>query len=40
MLKTPESGPHGLVADRTGNIWYTGIAKGHVGKLDPNGRSD
>src|SRR5690242_20292251 len=23
-LKTPNSGPHGLIADRDGNIWFTG----------------
>jgi streptogramin lyase len=28
-------GTHGLVADREGNIWFTAIAKGYVGKLDP-----
>ena len=34
-LKTPQSGPHGLVDDKAGNIWYTGISKNHIGKLDP-----
>jgi virginiamycin B lyase len=34
-LKTPNSGPHGLVADKQGNIWFTAIAGGYVGELDP-----
>jgi len=34
-LKTPGSGPHGLIADKEGNIWYTGNAKAHIGKLNP-----
>ena len=34
-LKTPQSRPHGLVADKAGNIWYTGIARNYIGKLDP-----
>jgi len=34
-LRLPESCPHGLVADRDGNIWFTAIFKGYVGKLDP-----
>jgi virginiamycin B lyase len=34
-LPTPNSGPHGLVADKTGNIWYTGNAAGLIGRLDP-----
>jgi virginiamycin B lyase len=25
-LKTPDSGPHGLVQDKAGNIWFTGIS--------------
>ena len=30
------AGPHGLVADKEGNIWYTGNRKANnVGKLDP-----
>jgi virginiamycin B lyase len=33
-LPTPKSGPHGLVADKDGNIWYTGNAAGLIGKLD------
>jgi virginiamycin B lyase len=28
-------GPHGLTADRDGNIWYTAQLAGFVGKLDP-----
>jgi len=35
-LKTPDSGPHGLVADKSGNIWFTAIAAGYVGRLNPN----
>jgi virginiamycin B lyase len=34
-LRTPDSGPHGLVADKDGNIWFTGNFKGYIGKLDP-----
>src|SRR6516162_8316940 len=34
-LKTAGSGPHGLVADKDGNIWFTAISGGYVGKLDP-----
>src|SRR5216117_1033370 len=34
-------GPHGLVADRDGNIWYTANAAGAIAKLDPKtGRSE
>jgi virginiamycin B lyase len=35
-LKAPDSGPHGLVADRKGNIWFTANYKGYIGKLDPH----
>jgi len=36
-LKTPGSGPHGLVEDMTGNVWFTAIfGTGYIGKLDPN----
>lgn len=28
-------GPHGLIADSDGNIWYTAQLAGFVGKLDP-----
>ena len=28
-------GPHGLIADRDGNIWYTAQLAGFIGKLDP-----
>src|SRR5207245_1028221 len=28
-------GPHGLVADKDGYIWYAGQQDGHLGKLDP-----
>ena len=31
QLKTPDSGPHGLVADRAGNIWFTANFKGYMG---------
>jgi virginiamycin B lyase len=34
-IKTPASGPHGLVADLKGNIWFTANYKGYIGKLDP-----
>jgi virginiamycin B lyase len=34
-LKTPGSGPHGLAADREGNIWFTANYKGYIGRLDP-----
>jgi virginiamycin B lyase len=35
QLKTPGSGPHGLVSDANGNIWFTANFKGYIGKLDP-----
>src|SRR5581483_7128832 len=28
-------GPHGIVADRDGNIWYTANTAGAIAKLDP-----
>ncbi len=34
-LPTPQSGPHGLVADADGSIWYTGNTAGLIGKLAP-----
>ncbi|TMA13092.1 MAG: cytochrome C [Deltaproteobacteria bacterium] len=34
-LKTAHSGPHGLVEDKDGNIWYTGNTGALIGKLDP-----
>ena len=34
-LKTAHSGPHGLVEDSAGNIWYTGNTGSLIGKLDP-----
>src|SRR5438132_6400230 len=34
-LKTPHSGPHGLVEDKDSNIWYTGNTGALVGRLDP-----
>ncbi len=34
-LKTPHTGPHGLVEDKDGNIWFTGNHAGLIGKLDP-----
>src|SRR5262249_28523144 len=34
-LSTPESGPHGLIADADGAIWFTAHAKGYIGKLNP-----
>jgi hypothetical protein len=33
--KTPDSGPHGLAADKDGNIWFAAIFQGYIGKLDP-----
>jgi virginiamycin B lyase len=33
--KTPDSGPHGLAADKDGNIWFTASFQGYIGKLDP-----
>ena len=33
--KTPASGPHGLVADEAGNIWFTANFAGYIGRLDP-----
>ena len=35
QLKTPHSGPHGLMEDQDGNIWYTGNTGSLIGKLDP-----
>ena len=34
-LPTPNSGPHGLLEDPDGNIWYTGNAAGLIGKIEP-----
>ena len=34
-IKTPRSGPHGLVEDKAGNIWFTANQSTYVGKLDP-----
>jgi len=34
-LKTANSGPHGLVEDKDGNVWYTGNTGALIGKLDP-----
>src|SRR5207247_5644443 len=34
-LPTPDSGAHGLVADKDGNIWYTGNSAALIGRLDP-----
>ena len=33
--KTPNSGPHGLAADKNGNIWFAASFQGYIGKLDP-----
>jgi virginiamycin B lyase len=33
--KMAGSGPHGLVADKDGNIWFTANSKGYIGKLNP-----
>src|SRR5262245_28024667 len=35
MLKTPSSGPHGLVMDKESNIWFTANSAGYIGKLNP-----
>ena len=35
-LKSAFTGPHGLVDDKAGNIWFTGNLTGLIGKLDPN----
>jgi streptogramin lyase len=29
------SGPHGLVEDKDGNIWFTPVSSTYIGKLDP-----
>ena len=34
-LPTKDSGPHGLVADKHGVIWYTGNRSALIGQLDP-----
>ena len=34
LLNTPMSGPHGLVADQMGDIWFTANFAGYIGKLD------
>src|SRR5207244_13619510 len=34
-LKTAHTGPHGLVEDRSGAVWFTGNNAGLIGKLDP-----
>ncbi|MDB5393608.1 MAG: streptogramin lyase [Rhodospirillales bacterium] len=31
----PGSGPHGLVSDKDGNIWFTANSAGYIGKFDP-----
>src|SRR5437764_1138740 len=33
--RTGSSGPHGLVADTAGNLWFTANSKGYIGKLVP-----
>ena len=35
QLKTPASGPHGLVDDGAGNIWFTANFAGYIGEVDP-----
>jgi len=32
---TPASGPHGLVMDKQGNIWFTANFKAYIGKFEP-----
>jgi len=34
-LKTPNSGPHGLVPGQDGHIWFTASSGGYVGELNP-----
>jgi len=34
QLPTPDSGPHGLVSDAGGNIWFTENYAGKIGRLD------
>ena len=34
-VKVARSGPHGLVADKDGNIWFTASTKNFVGKVNP-----
>jgi virginiamycin B lyase len=34
-LKTADSGPHGLTADKEGNIWFTANYQGYIGRLNP-----
>jgi virginiamycin B lyase len=35
LAEGKNSGPHGLVADRDGYIWFTANFGGYIGKLDP-----
>jgi len=35
-LKSAFTGPHGLVEDKAGNIWFTGNNTALIGKLDPS----
>src|SRR5690606_25288577 len=30
-----EKGPHNLLVDREGYVWYAGNLSGHIGRLDP-----
>jgi hypothetical protein len=39
-LKTHNSGPHGLVADKEGDIWFTAISGGYIGKARSQNRCD
>jgi virginiamycin B lyase len=34
-MKTAYSGPHALIADKSGKIWFTANFAGYIGKLDP-----
>ncbi len=36
----PMSGPHGLVMDKQGNIWFTANFKAYIGELFRNAASD
>ena len=30
------TGPHNLIVDTEGQVWYAGNRTAHIGKLDPN----
>jgi virginiamycin B lyase len=35
LVEGKNSGPHGLLADHGGNLWFTANFGGYIGKLDP-----